>query len=53
LVSNWGCGVTKKTLMPKYREFDDERYFVSLLKEAQEHNMSYKEYLEPYDIIID
>ena len=54
LVTNWWSGqAIIKTLMPKYREFDDERYFYSTLKLAQERWEDYRDYLEPYDLIID
>ncbi|MCK9272430.1 NAD(+) synthase [Candidatus Gracilibacteria bacterium] len=54
LITNWGSGeAVIKTLMPKYREFDDERYFYSTLKLAQERGEDYRDYLEPYELIID
>ncbi|EKE27687.1 MAG: hypothetical protein ACD_3C00170G0003 [uncultured bacterium (gcode 4)] len=53
IVSNkWTGDSILKTLMPKYREFDDERHFYSLLKLSQEKNIDYKDLLEPYDLII-
>lgn len=53
LLSNWvDREATVKTLMPKYREFDDERHFFSNLKIAQEKGINYANYLEPYEIII-
>lgn len=52
-VTNWWSGqAVIKTLMPKYREFDDERYFYSTLKLAQERWEDYRDYLEPYELII-
>lgn len=54
LVSNWAFDwYTLKSLMPKYREFDDERHFYSLLKLAQEKWIDYKNLLEPFELIID
>jgi NAD+ synthase (glutamine-hydrolysing) len=41
-------GISYKTLMPKYREFDDERYFYSLRKMAQDSHRQLKDYLNPY-----
>jgi NAD+ synthase (glutamine-hydrolysing) len=38
--SNLADGKVYKTLMPKYREFDDERHFYSLQKYVQDYNMS-------------
>jgi len=45
-------GISYKTLMPKYREFDDERYFYSLRKMAQDSKRTISEYLKPYHIEI-
>lgn len=45
-------GHTYKTLMPKYREFDDERHFFSMLKLAQEQGTSIEELLRPFPIKI-
>lgn len=45
-------GHTYKTLMPKYREFDDERHFFSMLKLANEQKMSLSELLMPFPINI-
>jgi NAD+ synthase (glutamine-hydrolysing) len=46
-------GVTHKTLMPKYREFDDERHFYSSRKEAQDANKEMHEVLRPFSVTID
>ncbi len=43
-------GRTYKTLMPKYREFDDERHFYSLAKIAQEKNVSTESLLFPFEV---
>jgi len=43
-------GKVHKTLMPKYREFDDERHFYSLRKEAQDNNVAIKDALKPFDV---
>ncbi len=45
-------GRTYKTLMPKYREFDDERHFFSMLKLAQEQGRPIQELLQPFPIKI-
>lgn len=45
-------GHTFKTLMPKYREFDDERHFYSTLKLAHEEDKSLEEMLRPFPIKI-
>jgi NAD+ synthase (glutamine-hydrolysing) len=45
-------GHTVKALMPKYREFDDERHFFSLLKLAQELGRGPAELVEPFELII-
>ncbi len=45
-------GHTYKTLMPKYREFDDERHFYSTLKLANEQKKSLTELLKPFPIKI-
>ncbi len=47
-----GEGKIHKTLMPKYREFDDERHFYSLRKEAQDKSMPVDELLKPIEIVI-
>ena len=41
-----------KTLMPKYRMFDDERHFLSLLKMAVERGVAVEELLQPFDVTI-
>lgn len=41
-------GVQPKTLLPNYRFFDDERYFFSLEKIAQDFNVSLKELALPF-----
>lgn len=43
-------GRTYKTLMPKYREFDDERHFYSMAKLASEEGKSLSELLSPFPI---
>lgn len=54
LVSNWVFdGMTHKTLMPKYRLFDDERHFHSLSKLAQEEGKKTEDFLELFEILID
>lgn len=47
-----GEGKIHKTLMPKYREFDDERHFYSLRKEAQDQRRDIKEALKPADVVV-
>ena len=39
-----------KTLLPNYGEFEDSRYFYSLIDFALENNISIKEYLKPLKI---
>lgn len=46
-------GHTFKTLMPKYREFDDERYFYSMRKLADERGVKIDDLLKPFEIKID
>jgi NAD+ synthase (glutamine-hydrolysing) len=46
-------GHTFKTLLPKYREFDDERYFYSMQKLANEKRVEVEELLKPFEIKID
>ena len=41
-----------KTLMPKYRMFDDERHFLSLVKMAIERNELLEAILQPFDVTI-
>ncbi len=45
-----GSGRIHKTLMPKYREFDDERHFYSLRKEAVDLGVPLPELLKPFEI---
>ncbi len=45
-------GHTFKTLLPKYREFDDERYFYSMVKLANERRAGVEELLKPFEIKI-
>jgi NAD+ synthase (glutamine-hydrolysing) len=47
-----GKGCAHKTLMPKYREFDDERHFYSTRKEAQDCGALIEDYLNPFDLNI-
>jgi len=43
-------GHTFKTLLPKYREFDDERHFYSMQKLADEKQVDIKELLKPFEV---
>jgi NAD+ synthase (glutamine-hydrolysing) len=43
-------GRIHKTLMPKYREFDDERHFYSLRKEAVDRGVALSDLLKPFEI---
>ncbi|KXK08531.1 MAG: Glutamine-dependent NAD(+) synthetase [Microgenomates bacterium OLB22] len=45
-------GHTFKTLMPKYREFDDERHFYSLAKVSQERDVPISSLLKPFPLQI-
>ncbi|MCW1949637.1 MAG: NAD(+) synthase [Candidatus Shapirobacteria bacterium] len=45
-------GHTFKTLLPKYREFDDERYFYSMMKLANERKVNVEELLKPFEVKI-
>lgn len=45
-------GRTYKTLLPKYREFDDERHFFSMIKLAQERGDQLENLLQPFPLII-
>lgn len=45
-------GRAYKTLMPKYREFDDERHFYSARKLAQDQGMTMEDFLSPFDVTI-
>lgn len=47
-----GTGAIHKTLMPKYREFDDSRHFYSLRKEAQDNGLPISKMLVPLAISI-
>lgn len=48
-----GKGCVHKTLMPKYREFDDARHFYSYRKEAQDALLAIKDIFEPFEVTID
>lgn len=41
-----------KTLMPKYREFDDERHFYAARKTAQDKNMPLESLFQPVNVIL-
>jgi len=43
-------GYTFKTLLPKYREFDDERHFYSMQKLADERQVDIKDLLKPFEV---
>lgn len=43
-------GHSFKTLMPKYREFDDERHFYSMRKLAEEGGKNLEDLLKPFPI---
>jgi NAD+ synthase (glutamine-hydrolysing) len=45
-----GSGCIHKTLMPKYREFDDERHFYSARKEAQDQDIPFSEMIDVFNI---
>jgi NAD+ synthase (glutamine-hydrolysing) len=45
-------GHTFKTLLPKYREFDDERHFYSMQKLADERQIKIDELLKPFELKI-
>ncbi|HEY4789069.1 MAG TPA: nitrilase-related carbon-nitrogen hydrolase, partial [Bacteroidales bacterium] len=47
-----GTGRTYKTLMPKYREFDDERHFYASRKLAQDNAVEMENLLSPFQVII-
>jgi NAD+ synthase (glutamine-hydrolysing) len=47
-----GDGKFHKVLMPKYREFDDERHFYSGRKIAQDLNKRVEEVINPFDVKI-
>jgi NAD+ synthase (glutamine-hydrolysing) len=44
-------GVTHKTLLPKYRGFDDERHFYPARKEAQDRGVSVDSLIEPFTLV--
>ncbi len=46
-------GHTFKTLMPKYREFDDERHFYPMTKLANEQGKKIEDLLQPFPVKID
>lgn len=41
-----------KTLMPKYRMFDDERHYLSTQKLAKEYGQAVEDWLQPFDVTI-
>ena len=45
-------GKTHKTLLPKYREFDDARHFYSLRKEAWDKGVMASELLRPFTVLV-
>lgn len=47
-----GKGCVHKTLMPKYREFDDERHYYSARKEAQDRFLKIEDIFEPLEVTI-
>jgi NAD+ synthase (glutamine-hydrolysing) len=47
-----GKGCTHKSLMPKYREFDDERHYYSARKEAQDRYLNIRDIFEPFEVTI-
>jgi NAD+ synthase (glutamine-hydrolysing) len=47
-----GSGCAHKTLMPKYREFDDERHFYSARKLAQDSSRKIEDILTPFEITL-
>lgn len=52
-VSNWVFDwYTIKTLLPNYKQFDDERYFYSMQKLALEEWKNLKDYLKPFEILL-
>lgn len=53
-ISNWIFDwYTIKSLMPKYKQFDDERYFYSLEKLAREDWRKLEDYFKPFQVLID
>lgn len=49
---NLNVGRVYKTLMPKYREFDDERHFYSYRKNAQDFNLNIERIISPFRVEI-
>lgn len=49
---NLNVGRVYKTLMPKYREFDDERHFYSYRKTAQDFNLNIERIISPFRVEI-
>lgn len=49
---NLKIGRVYKTLMPKYREFDDERHFYSYRKCAQDFNLDIERIISPFRVEI-
>src|ERR1035437_641971 len=47
-----GTGCVHKTLMPKYREFDDERHFYSARKLAQDASLKIEDIFIPFEITL-
>lgn len=45
-------GRTYKTLLPKYREFDDARHFCSLINFARERGQKLEKLLRPFPVIL-
>jgi NAD+ synthase (glutamine-hydrolysing) len=45
-------GKTHKTLLPKYREFDDARHFYSLRKDAWDQGKPVQDLLQPFPVSI-
>ena len=52
LTNNLSLGRVYKTLMPKYREFDDERHFYSMRKLAQDFHIEMNDIISPFQIEI-
>jgi NAD+ synthase (glutamine-hydrolysing) len=48
-----GKGCVHKTLMPKYREFEDSRHFYSSRKEAQDALLKIEDVFEPFEVKTD
>lgn len=45
-------GKTYKSLMPKYREFDDERHFYSMEKYARDNRIELEKTLLPFEVVV-